>query len=75
MLLLFLIRVAEIPLVLEKGCTFCLLCMSFVNVLFMRPSFNFGFESGMWYLIIFIPDHCLSLTLKCQGLTLPGTTA
>ena len=25
------------------------------------PSFPFGFEGGMWDVILFIPDHCLSV--------------
>ena len=26
-------------------------------------SFPFGFESGMWDLIVLVPDHCLSFLL------------
>ena len=32
------------------------LCMSF---------FPFDFEGGKWDLIILIPDHCLSICLRC----------
>ena len=27
----------------------------------MCPSFRFGFEGGIWDLIVLIPDHCLSV--------------
>ena len=27
----------------------------------MCPSFPFGIEGGMWDVIVFIPDHCLSV--------------
>ena len=35
--------------------------VSFVNVyhLCMCVSLPFGFESGMWDLIVLVPDHCL----------------
>ena len=53
MLLLFSIRIA-----LGQDCSSGLLCMSFVNVyVFVCPSFPFGFEGGMWDLILFVPDH------------------
>ena len=47
---------------LGKSCLFGLLCVSFVNV---YPSVCvflslFGFEGGMWDLIVLITDHCLS---------------
>ena len=29
-------------------------------------SFPFGFEGGMWGLIVLIPDHCLSTYFKYQ---------
>ena len=29
--------------------------------IFMCASFPFGFEGGMWGLIVLVPDHCLSL--------------
>ena len=42
--------------------TFGLLCVSFANVYqFARPYFPFGFEGGVWDLIVLIPDHCLSI--------------
>ena len=45
---------------LGKSCSFDLLCMSFVNVYqSVCPSFPFGFEGGMWDVLI--PDHCLSI--------------
>ena len=33
-----------------------------MNILYvcMHASFPFGFEDGMWDLVVFIPDHCLS---------------
>ena len=34
----------------------------FVHVYqFLSVSFFFGFEGGMWDLIVLIPDHCLSV--------------
>ena len=27
----------------------------------MCPSFLFGIEGGIWYVIVLIPDHCLSI--------------
>ena len=47
---------------LGKSCSFGLLCVSFVNVTScVCPSFPFGFECGMWDLIVLIPDHCISI--------------
>ena len=49
---------------LGKSCSFCLLCLSFLNVLLkfcMCPSFPF---SGMWDLIGFSPDHCFSIYFR-----------
>ena len=45
---------------LGKVCSFGILCMSSVYVYQFCPSFPFGFEGGMWDLIVLIPDHCLS---------------
>ena len=28
--------------------------------MFVCASFSFGFEGGMWVLIVLVPDHCLS---------------
>ena len=44
-----------------KSCLFVLLCVSFVNVyqFVCLLFFTYGFEGGMWDLIIFIPDHRL----------------
>ena len=63
MLLLFSCRVADCPPVWEKSCSFGLLCASFVNILSICvcASFSFGFEGGMWDLIVFIFYHCLSI--------------
>ena len=44
---------------LGKSCSFGLLWVSFVNV-YQFASFPYGFEGGVWDLIIFIPDHRLS---------------
>ena len=54
---------------LGKSCLFGLLCMSFVNVyqivcVCVCPSFRFGIESGMWDVVVLIPDHCLSIYLN-----------
>ena len=51
---------------LGKSCSFGLLCVSFVGVCqmlydFLCPSFPFGVEGGLWDVIVFIPDHCLSI--------------
>ena len=29
--------------------------------IYVYVSLPFGFEGGMWYLIVLIPDHCLSV--------------
>ena len=58
---------------LEKGRSFGLLCLSFVNcqfvcvLLFLLVSFPYGFECGMLDLIILIPDHCLSINFVSTG--------
>ena len=52
---------------LGKSCSFGLLCVSFVNVyqfLCVCLSFPFGFEGGVWDLIVLIPDHCRSIYLS-----------
>ena len=48
---------------LGKSCTIGLLCVYFMNVyeICVCASFPFGFEGGMWDLIVLIPDHCLSI--------------
>ena len=49
---------------LGMSCLFGLCVVYFVNVyefVCMCASFPFGFEGGMWDLIVFIPDHCLSI--------------
>ena len=50
------------PTFLGKSWSFRLLCVSFVIFLsvFMCASFPFGFEDGMWDLIVLVPNHCLS---------------
>ena len=46
---------------LGKSYSFALLCVSFLNVyLSVYASFPFGFESGVWDLIVLVPDHRLS---------------
>ena len=52
---------------LRKSCSFGLLCVSFVNVyqFLCVSSFPFGFEGGMWDVIVLIPDHCLSIFFAC----------
>ena len=45
---------------LGKSCSFCLLCMSFINFCLCH-SFPFGFEGEILDLIVLIPDHCLSI--------------
>ena len=49
---------------LGKSYSFCLLYLSFVNVnlsFLCVLFFPFGFEGGMWDLIVLIPDHCPSI--------------
>ena len=48
---------------IKKSCSFGLLCVSFVYVyqFCVCHLFPFGFEDGMWDLIVLIPDHCLSI--------------
>ena len=48
---------------LRKSCSFGLLSVSFVNFyefVFVLLSL-FGFEGGLWDLIVLMPDHCLSV--------------
>ena len=52
-----------ITICLGKSCSFGLPCVSFVNVyqfVCVCASFPFGFEGGVWDLIVVVPDHCLS---------------
>ena len=51
---------------LGKCSRFGLLCVPFVNVnQFLCVSFfSFGFEGGMWDLIVLIPDRCLSISFS-----------
>ena len=54
---------------LGKSCSFDLLCVSFVHVylFFVCVLLSlFGFEGGMWDLIVLIPDHCLPIYLTVQ---------
>ena len=47
---------------LGKSCSFGILCVFRKRLsIFVCLSFPFGFEGGMWDLIILIPDHCLSI--------------
>ena len=58
MLLLFSIRVAELPLFgKEQFIWFPVLCVNFSVCL----SFPFVFEGTMWDLTVLIPDHCLPI--------------
>ena len=43
---------------LGMNCSFSLLCVSFVNFInfCVRPSFSFGYEDGMWDLVVLSPD-------------------
>ena len=47
---------------LGKSCLFGLLCASFLNVIsfLVCPSFPFGFQGGMWDLIVLVRYHYLS---------------
>ena len=50
---------------LGKSCSFGLPCVPFVNCCqFMYLVIPFGFEGGMWGLIVSVPDHCLSFTFN-----------
>ena len=33
----------------------------------VNASFPFGFEGGIWYLVVLLLDHCLSLTFQLLG--------
>ena len=45
---------------LGKSCSFGVLCVSFVNVYkCVSVVFPFGFEEGMWDMVLLVPDHCL----------------
>ena len=72
MLLPFSIRVAECPPVWARAihsvnCT----CLSWALVkCCVCHSFPFGIESGMWDVIVLVPEHCLStyFTLRNENL-------
>ena len=55
---------------LGKSRSFGLLCVSFVNVYYILCVcfFPVGIEGGMWFVIVLIPDHCLSIyfSLHCD---------
>ena len=38
----------------------CLSGTEFLSVLYVCASFPFGFDDGMWDLIVLVPGHCLS---------------
>ena len=63
MLLPILIRVAECPPVWAKTVRSAnCMCLLWALVKFcVCPSFPFGVESGMWGVIVLIPDHWLSI--------------
>ena len=50
---------------LGKSCSFglcaCLFCKRYEFC--VCASFPFGFEGGMWNLIVLIPDHCFPINL------------
>ena len=51
---------------LGKSYSFGLLCVRVIREhlsVCVRSSFPFGFEGGIWDLIIFFSDHCLSFAL------------
>ena len=57
---------------LRKCCSFCFQCVSFVNVYqCVRLLLPFGFEGGMWNLIVLIPVLTLckrNIVSSCQWL-------
>ena len=55
---------------LGKSYSFGLLCVRVIREhlsVCVRSSFPFGFEGGIWDLIIFFSDHCLLLYFRCMG--------
>ena len=60
--MLYSVSVAEWPPVWERA-VHSVYCVSFVNVYqFLCVSYlPVWFEGGMWYLIVLMPDHCLSI--------------
>ena len=55
---------------LGKSCICGLFYVPFVNVYGFAgacSSLLFGFEGGMWNLIVLFPDHCLSINFECQS--------
>ena len=53
---------------LARCCSFGLLCVSFVSVLCVCPSFPFGIVGRMLDVIVLIPDHCLSIYFPISNL-------
>ena len=43
--------------------------VSFLNIYsYVSASLPFGFEGGLWYFIVLVPDHCFSFyTLKIDS--------
>ena len=39
--------------------------MTVYQIVCVCASFPFGFEGGMWDLIVLVPDHCLSFYFIC----------
>ena len=63
MLLLFLIRIAELPPVTGKRCSFGLLCVSSLGVCqFVSMHLSLLLCGRVWDLIVLVPDYCLSFT-------------
>ena len=62
MVLLFSVRVAESPPVWERA-AYCVTVRIFRERLsiFVCDSSLFGFEGGIWGLIVLVTDHCLLL--------------
>ena len=76
MLLLFSVRVVECPTVweiavyavyrafLEKTFISVSVCLCVCVCVCVCDFFSFGFEGGMWDLLVYVPDHCLSVYLE-----------
>ena len=60
MLLLFSIRVAELSPVWERAVQFTVHVFHECLSVCVLVSFPFGSGSGVWDLIVLVPDHCLS---------------
>ena len=56
-----LVEVARWPPAFEGAvCCVCSVCLSRACCQFVLVSFPFGFQRGMWHLVVSVSDYCIS---------------